>query len=117
MHVLTRCLPLVFIGLTIAACSGGSKETQQQSPAQVELEKALSANNCSACHNVTAKRIGPSMTDVAAKYSEADRAKLIASIRLGSARQWGGSNMAAQAHVSQETADALVTSILAIKTQ
>ncbi|MBX6317322.1 c-type cytochrome [Pigmentiphaga sp.] len=75
------------------------------------------SKNCLSCHQVDAKRVGPSYVRVAERYEgdpEAE-ARIIASIRKGSFRKWGAIPMPAQNAVSDEEARQLAQWILTLK--
>src|SRR5690554_6029900 len=61
---------------------------------------------CLACHQVDAKRVGPSFRDIALRYAgnEAAADYLARSIRDGSRDLWGAIPMPAQRHVDPATA-------------
>ena len=61
---------------------------------------------CLACHQVDAKRVGPSFRDIAIRYSgnEAAAEYLARTIRDGSRGLWGAIPMPAQRHVDPATA-------------
>lgn len=59
-------------------------------------------NACLGCHAVNSRVVGPSYSEVAAKYKGMDAAKLAASIRAGSKGKWGAMEMPAQAHLAQD---------------
>jgi len=61
---------------------------------------------CLACHQVDAKRVGPSFRDIAIRYAgnEAAAEYLARTIRDGSRGLWGAIPMPAQRHVDPATA-------------
>ena len=63
----------------------------QASAAPQDARSLLSANNCTACHAVDKKVVGPVLHDVAAKYAgKPDAAtQLMQSIRAGGSGKWG----------------------------
>ncbi len=75
------------------------------------------AKNCTACHAVDKKLVGPSYKDVAAKYAgQADAAdKLAGKIMKGGAGAWGPVPMPANAQVSADEAKKLVAWIMTQK--
>jgi cytochrome c len=75
------------------------------------------AKNCTACHAIDKKLIGPSYKDVAAKYaSDKDAvAKLSKKVREGGVGAWGQIPMPANPQVSADEATALVKWVLAAK--
>lgn len=85
-------------------------------PAHASLDLAK-AKNCTACHAVDKKLIGPSYKDVAAKYaSDKDAvAKLSKKVREGGVGAWGQIPMPANPQVNADEAGALVKWILAQK--
>lgn len=74
-------------------------------------------SNCMACHAVDQKRFGPSLKDVAAKYSGDSSAvgMLAKKIQVGGAGVWGQVPMPPQSQVSDADAKALAEYILSIK--
>ncbi|CAN7679544.1 c-type cytochrome [Variovorax sp. LjRoot84] len=56
---------------------------------------------CVACHQPTAKAVGPSWKDIGARYGEGKgtAAQLAASIKAGSSGKWGAMPMPAQAQI------------------
>ncbi len=85
-------------------------------PAHASADLAKT-KNCTACHAVDKKLIGPSYKDVAAKYaSDKDAmAKLAKKVREGGVGVWGQIPMPANPQVSADEATALVKWILAAK--
>lgn len=74
-------------------------------------------NNCTLCHQMDQKGVGPALKEVAAKYkNDAEGAKKIEGvIKNGSKGAWGeNSAMAAQAQVSEADAKALAKWILSL---
>ena len=66
-------------------------------------------NNCTACHAVDRKLVGPSYQEVAKRHA-ADKdavAKLAASIRAGGSGKWGPVPMPAQPNLSEADAKTL----------
>jgi cytochrome c len=80
-------------------------------------EELFKKSNCMACHAIDQKRVGPSMKEVAAKYSaDGAAAGLLAQrIRAGSVGVWGQMPMPPQAHVSEADARTLAEYILTVK--
>lgn len=66
--------------------------------------------NCSACHALNAKLVGPSIADIAAKYKGQNGAqdKLMAKVKNGGSGVWGAIPMPAQAQLSDEDRATLV---------
>ena len=87
------------------ACASGT------AMASMEMAKA---KNCTACHAVDKKLIGPAYKDVAAKYANDKEApaRLVDHVRKGSTGVWGQIPMPANPQVTQEEAETLVKWIL-----
>ncbi|MCX7228521.1 MAG: c-type cytochrome [Burkholderiales bacterium] len=85
-------------------------------PAHASLDLAK-AKNCTACHAVDKKLIGPSYKDVAAKYAtdKDASAKLAKKVREGGVGVWGQIPMPANPQVNADEAAALVKWILVQK--
>jgi cytochrome c len=85
-----------------------------QAAASPELAKA---KNCTACHAVDKKLIGPSYKDVATKYANDKDAvgKLTKKVRDGGVGVWGQIPMPANPQVTADEATTLVKWILTAK--
>jgi cytochrome c len=85
-------------------------------PAHASLDLAK-AKNCTACHAVDKKLIGPSYKDVAAKYAtdKDGPTKLAKKVREGGVGAWGQIPMPANPQVNADEAAALVKWILTQK--
>ena len=85
-------------------------------PAMADAALAT-AKNCTSCHAVDKKVLGPSYKEVAVKYAgQADAVdKLAGKIMKGGAGAWGPVPMPANAQVSADEAKKLVTWILTLK--
>ena len=94
----------ISIALALACASGTAM-------ASLELAKA---KNCTACHSVDKKLIGPAYKDVAAKYAnDANAVKTLSDhVRKGSSGIWGPIPMPANPQVSEADAEVLVKWIL-----
>ncbi len=92
----------------------------QQITASYNLGKSLiTGSDCKACHQIAAKSVGPSFTDVAKKY-QADKtatAKLANKIIIGGGGVWGDHAMSAHPQLSREEATEMVKYILALANQ
>ena len=75
------------------------------------------SKNCMACHAVDKKLVGPSYTDVAAKYAGQKDAvdKLAAKIIKGGSGVWGPIPMPANAQVSEADAKKLAAWVMTQK--
>ena len=82
--------------------------------ASADLAKS---KNCTACHAVDKKLIGPSYKDVAAKYANDKEAvaKLTKKVREGGVGVWGQIPMPANPQVSADEAGTLVKWVLSQK--
>lgn len=82
--------------------------------ANADLAKA---KNCTACHAVDKKLIGPAYKDVAAKYA-ADKdavGKLVKKVREGGVGVWGQIPMPANPQVTAAEAETLVKWVMTLK--
>jgi cytochrome c len=85
-------------------------------PAMADLSLAT-AKNCTACHAVDKKVVGPAYKDVAAKYAgQKDAAdKLAAKIIKGGSGVWGPVPMPANTQVKEAEAKKLAAWVLSLK--
>lgn len=85
-------------------------------PAFANLQLAQK-NNCTACHAVDKKVVGPAYKDVAKKYAgdKTAEAKLIAKVKAGGAGVWGAVPMPPNAQVSDADVKTLVKWVLSLK--
>ncbi|MCQ9636161.1 c-type cytochrome [Chryseobacterium sp. WG23] len=114
------------LGLLIFSCSkkentadvAASSETAVVSePAKSNLsgDQIIETLDCSGCHSVTERMIGPSYQEIAGKYAEKDMDMLASKIIEGGSGVWGGVPMAAHPQVSKEDAKKMVEYILSQK--
>lgn len=111
----------------IASCGGeekkpaeGKTEEKKADPLAVENQKGLEligANDCTTCHKISEKNIGPAYTDVAAKYeaTQANIDTLVSKIINGGTGVWGTVPMTPHPALSKEDATEMVKYILALK--
>ena len=101
-----------YLALIAALAAGAFVST----PSFADMALAT-AKNCTSCHAVEKKVLGPSYKEVAAKYAgQADAVeKLSAKIMKGGAGAWGPVPMPANAQVSADEAKKLVSWILTLK--
>lgn len=80
-------------------------------------EELAKKNNCTACHKVDAKLVGPGYKEVAAKYKGDKKAEalLIAKVKNGGSGVWGAVPMPPNAAVKDADIKTLVKWILALK--
>lgn len=102
-----KSIPALCLVLTLASASGAAM-------ASAELAKA---KNCTACHAIDKKLIGPAYKAVAAKYANDKEAvaKLTKKVREGGVGVWGQIPMPANPQVSAEEAETLVRWVLSQK--
>ena len=93
----------------LAANAAPARTQVARSPADLAKQSA-----CMACHAVSAKVVGPSFRDVAAKYAGDASApsKLAARIRAGGVGNWGAVPMPAQPQLAESDALALARWVL-----
>ncbi|HRQ04534.1 MAG TPA: c-type cytochrome [Nitrosomonas halophila] len=84
--------------------------------AQADAELAKKSN-CTACHQMDVKTVGPALKDIAAKYAGEEGAadKLAGKIKNGSSGAWGQIPMPPNVNVSEENAKVLAEWILSLK--
>lgn len=99
---------ILSLASTIALLGAGAAH------ASADLAKA---KNCTACHAIDKKLIGPAYKDVAAKYaSDKDAvAKLSKKVREGGVGAWGQIPMPANPQVTADESTALVKWVLTQK--
>ncbi|MDR3381395.1 SorB family sulfite dehydrogenase c-type cytochrome subunit [Cupriavidus basilensis] len=92
----------------------GKHAAVQASTAPQDARSLLSANNCTACHAVDKKVVGPALHDVAAKYAEKPDAAtlLMQSIRAGGSGKWGAVPMPGFPQLSEVELKTLATWVL-----
>ncbi|MEF9479958.1 c-type cytochrome [Chryseobacterium sp. 1B4] len=114
------------MGLMILSCSkkentaevATSSETATVSePAKSNLsgDQIIETLDCSGCHAVNERMVGPSYQEIAGKYSEKDTELLASKIIEGGSGVWGSVPMAAHPQVSKEDAKKMVEYILSQK--
>ncbi len=99
-----------------AAAAGGSTQAGGAQPVSQEQALALmKKDNCSACHAVDKKLVGPSYKDVAAKYKDDPQAeaKLIEKVVKGGSGVWGPVPMPPHPTVPKDDIKTIVDWILA----
>ena len=96
----------LFAMITAAACV----------PAMADLALAT-AKNCTACHAVDKKLVGPAYKDVAAKYAGQKDAvdKLAQKVIKGGSGVWGPVPMPANPQVNEADAKKLLAWVLTLK--
>lgn len=114
-----------YLGLLLFSCSqkenAQADSTSSESTAISKDENNLSGDqiierlDCSGCHAVNERMIGPSYKEIADKYSEKDIELLASKIIEGGSGVWGNVPMSAHPQVSQEDAKKMVEYILSQK--
>ena len=104
------------LALTLAA-SIVSTAALAAEPAAADAEALLKKHACVACHSPTAKVVGPSYKDVAAKYRDQKDAEklLVKKVKDGGSGVWGAVPMPPNAKVPDADLQAMVKWILALK--
>ena len=75
--------------------------------ASAHADQALAtAKGCMACHDIGAKKVGPSYKDVAKKYTAKDSAMLVKKVLEGGSGVWGPVPMPANKTMGVTEADA-----------
>ncbi|MEA1847867.1 MULTISPECIES: c-type cytochrome [Chryseobacterium] len=78
-------------------------------------EQMIESLDCSGCHAVNERMIGPSYQEIADKYAEKDIELLASKIIEGGSGVWGSVPMAPHPQVSKEEAKKMVEYILTLK--
>ncbi|WBV60471.1 c-type cytochrome [Chryseobacterium camelliae] len=118
---LTGCL-----GLLIVSCSkkentpvdANSSETttiSESTKTNLSGDQIIETLDCSGCHAVNERMIGPSYQEIADKYSEKDIDALATKIIEGGSGVWGSVPMQPHSQVSKEDAKKMVSYILSLK--
>lgn len=114
------------VGLVTLSCSKkenmpvdtvSSETTAVSEPAKTNLsgDQIIETLDCSGCHSVNERMIGPSYQEIADKYSDKDIELLASKIIEGGSGVWGSVPMAAHPQVSKEDAKKMVEYILTLK--
>ncbi|CAM3140584.1 cytochrome C [Chryseobacterium flavum] len=114
------------MGLMILSCSKKENTTEVAASSETvtvsePVKSTLSGDqiietlDCSGCHSVNERMIGPSYQEIAGKYSEKDTELLASKIIEGGSGVWGSVPMAAHPQVSKEDAKKMVEYILSQK--
>ena len=132
---------MLFVAAIIYSCGDGQQNDSESkaadtaatapAPAQdtggaglpgADAEKALTligGNDCTTCHAIDRKIIGPAYTDVAKKYedNQANVDTLISKIKHGGSGNWGQIAMTPHPNLSDDDARIMVKYILSLKNQ
>ncbi|SHM59109.1 cytochrome c [Chryseobacterium carnipullorum] len=114
------------VGLLILSCSKKENTEAQDVPSETSAvsepvktnlsgDQIIETLDCSGCHAVNERMIGPSYKEIAEKYSDKDIEMLASKIIEGGSGVWGGVPMAPHPQVSKEDAKKMVEYILSQK--
>jgi cytochrome c len=99
------------IAISLLMCAAASAKAQ-------DAEQALAqSQNCMSCHSVSRNFMGPSFTNVAAKYANVPSARAILARKIseGGVGVWGVVPMPANTQLTPDQANALAGWILSLK--
>lgn len=101
----------------VPADTAASEKTNDVQSAKSSLsgDQIIESLDCSGCHAVNERMIGPSYQEIADKYSEKDIELLASKIIEGGSGVWGGVPMSPHPQVSKEEAKKMVEYILILK--
>lgn len=116
---------------TIFACNASDDKTAEQktagngaatAPEAGAHEKGLEmigASDCTTCHKISEKNIGPAYVDVAKKYepTEANIDSLAQKVINGGSGNWGSVPMTPHPGLSEDSAKEMVRYILSLRNQ
>ncbi|PJJ66209.1 c-type cytochrome [Chryseobacterium geocarposphaerae] len=116
--VLAGCLGMLMFSCTKkeqASVSETSAEPVATTNAHLSGNQIIETLDCSGCHSVSERMIGPSYQEIADKYSEKDMDALATKIIEGGSGVWGNVPMQPHSQVSREDAKKMVSYILSLK--
>lgn len=93
----------------------GAKNGTEATGGTSKGESLMASADCNTCHKYDTKLVGPSLKDIAAKYTSADVDKLADKVIKGGSGNWGEVAMTPHPSVSKEDAKAMVEYILTQK--
>lgn len=138
LNLLTASAVVLLAGLAFS-CGGGGKSAEgtseatastEAAPVEVSLEdkykddpiyikglEKVKGSDCTGCHQVDRKLIGPAYADVAAKYenTEANVTMLAQKVIAGGVGVWGEIPMAAHPNLTEEDATDMVRYVLLLR--
>ena len=138
LNLLTASAVVLLAGLAFS-CGGGGKSAEgtseatastEAAPVEVSLEdkykddpiyikglEIVKGSDCTGCHQVDRKLIGPAYADVAAKYenTEANVTMLAQKVIAGGVGVWGEIPMAAHPNLTEEYATDMVRYVLLLR--
>lgn len=119
-------------GLMMYACGGSETNAVEKKEEAADSKKAASSDadaekalemiaslDCTTCHKISEKNIGPAYTDVAKKYEATDAVitDLSTKIIKGGQGVWGSVPMTPHPSLSMDSAKVMVKYILSLKNQ
>lgn len=117
-------------GLMIYACGGNESKPEEKKEETASSKKTVDADaekaltmigslDCTTCHKINEKNIGPAYTDVAKKYEATDAVitDLSNKIIKGGQGVWGSVPMTPHPNLSLDSAKVMVKYILSLKNQ
>lgn len=99
----------------VDAASPEATSMNESAKSNLSGDKIIETLDCSGCHAVNERMIGPSYQEIADKYSEKDAEMLASKIIEGGSGVWGGVPMSPHPQVSKEDAKKMVQYILSLK--
>lgn len=99
----------------VDTASSEKMEVTESGKSSLTGDEIIESLDCSGCHAVNERMIGPSYQEIADKYSEKDTELLASKIIEGGSGVWGGVPMSPHPQVSKEEAKKMVEYILALK--
>lgn len=135
-----KLFAMLAIAAMIYSCGGGDTKNESEEPKAdtsaastqtapapataggVDAEKALTligSNDCTTCHAIDRKVIGPAYKDVAKKYedNQATEDTLISKVKHGGSGNWGNIAMTPHPNLSDDDARLMIKYILSLKNQ
>ncbi len=102
--------------ITVTFLSAAAGLMLATNAAAVDMPPLAKRNNCTACHAIDRRVVGPAWMDVAKKYKDDKEAeaRLIAKVKKGGGGVWGSVQMPPQPAVKDEDVKQLVEFILAL---
>ncbi|CAA7193601.1 c-type cytochrome [Chryseobacterium potabilaquae] len=100
---------------TLESVSSETSLVSEPVNTNISGDQMIQTLDCSGCHTIHERMIGPSYQEIADKYSEKDTEMLASKIVEGGSGVWGGVPMAAHPQVSKEDAKKMIEYILTLK--
>ena len=131
-----KLLGILFVNILMCSCGSNDAEKTQQAkasdtakptehisaPGQVSAadEKGLTligSNDCTTCHGIDRKIIGPAYLDVSKKYESTDAVidTLVMKVKMGGSGNWGAVPMTPHPNLSTDDAKTMIRYILSLK--